>query len=202
MQSDTPRRRPNRRRSRSLPRPQPAIEGTGSSARGRGDGAWRAGTRGTVRFYAGIGEGERRARVRAALAYAVPFIPALVILVSERRKRWIRLHAARALIFFTLLMAIQVTLFAALVLTGEVVGTMPAAALVGLAFYAVYALAGVLGLVMWLRLVADAMSGGGRGFRRLSRWAERLERALARMQRLLPAEESSVRISGHAHHRT
>lgn len=191
MQSDTPRRRPNRRRSRRISRPQPAT------ATEMGSGAPTGGVRARA-----AGEDERRARARAALAYAIPFIPALVILMSERHKRRIRFHAARSLIFFTLLVVIQVALFAALVFIGEVVGALSVAALVGLMFYGLYALAGVLGLLMWLRLVADAMSGGDTGFRRLSGWAKRLEGALARMQRLLPAEEGSVRIPGHADHHT
>jgi uncharacterized membrane protein len=127
----------------------------------------------------------RRMRVRAGLAYAFPFVPALVLLARERRHHWARFHAAQSLIFFTLLLLVQVALFAALVLLGGVVENLPAAAATGLVFYGLYLLTGILGFIFWLRLVADAMSGRSTRFRLLSAWAVRLEETVARLQRLV-----------------
>ncbi|MGH2517827.1 MAG: hypothetical protein ACRDHP_19445, partial [Ktedonobacterales bacterium] len=60
--------------------------------------------------FARAGEAERHARVRAGLAYAIPFVPALVLLVSERQHRWVRFHAAQSLVFFSLLALAQIAL--------------------------------------------------------------------------------------------
>jgi uncharacterized membrane protein len=132
-------------------------------------------------------------RVRAGLAYAIPFVPALILLVRERRQRWLRFHAAQSLVFFALLVLIQIALFAGLVLFGGNVDTLPAATVAGLVFYGLYLLVGILGLVFWLRLVADAMSGRSTRFRVLSRAAMRLEVALARLQRLAPVQRPTDR---------
>lgn len=141
------------------------------------------------RPFVAASEAERQTRMRAGLAYAIPFVPALVLLVRERRHRWIRFHAAQSLVFFTLLALVQIALFAALVLLGGIIESLSAAALVGLAFYGVYLLVGIAGLLLWLRLIADAMSGRSTRLRPLSDWAMRLEEALARLQRVLPSQQ-------------
>ena len=148
--------------------------------------------RGPCPFDAASGT-ERQTRMRAGLAYAIPFAPALVLLVKERRHRWTRFHAAQSLVFFTLLAVVQIALFAALVLLGGLIESLPAAALVGLAFYGLYLLAGIVGLVLWLRLMADAMAGRSTRFRFLSDWAMRIEEGLARVQRLAPAQTPGSR---------
>lgn len=185
MQSATPRHPRNRRNSSPDAQPDPlarADTGTLTPAR-----------RGIQRSFVMVGEAERRMRVRAGLAYAIPFVPALILLVKERRQRWLRFHAAQSLVFFILLALIQIALFAALVLFGGNVDTLPVAAVAGLVFYGLYLLVGILGLVFWLRLVADAMSGRCTRFRLLSGVAMRLEKALARLQRLSPAQRSNGR---------
>ena len=148
---------------------------------------------GMPRSFVLSGEAERRMRVRAGLAYAIPFVPALILLMRERHQRWLRFHAAQSLVFFILLALIQIALFAALVLFGGNVDTLPVAAVAGLVFYGLYLLVGILGLVFWLRLVADAMSGRSTRFRLLSGAAMRLEMALARLQRLSPAQRPTGR---------
>ncbi|MGH2517228.1 MAG: hypothetical protein ACRDHP_16385, partial [Ktedonobacterales bacterium] len=81
----------------------------------------------------------------------------------------------------------QIALFAALVFFGGAVSTLAIAAVAGLLVYALYLLVGIAGLALWLRLVADAMSGRNTRFRFLSGAAMRLEKALARLQGLAPA---------------
>src|SRR5579859_13181 len=160
---------------------------------GSGSGTFGPARRGAPRSFVMAGDVERHLRVRAGLAYAIPFAPAVVLLVRERRYRWVRIHAAQSLLFFCLLVLVQVALFAALVFLGGIVETLPAAAAVGLVFYGLYLLAGILGLGFWLRLVADAMSGKNTRFWLLSRGAMRLEETLARHQRLVPALPPSTR---------
>lgn len=194
MQSAMPHHPHHHRNSKQNPRLLPTARAT--------FGAPGTALRGAPKPYALASRTERRLRLRAGLAYAIPFVPALVLLVSERRHRWVRLHAAQSLFFFVALVIAQIALFAALVLVGGVVVALPAAAVAGLVFYGLYLLAGIIGLVFWLRLVADAMAGRSTRFRFLSGAAMRLEERLARMQRLVPAQRPPVRIDGHAHHNT
>lgn len=194
MQSATPRHPRNHRNiSQSF---TPAGNGAART------GPLAPGSRGGPRPYMLASEAERRTRLRAGLAYAIPFVPAFLLLARERRHRWVRFHAAQSLLFFTLLVLVQIALFAALVLLGGAVDSLPVTAVAGLAFYVLYLVVGILGLVFWLRLIADAMSGRSTRFRFLSGPAMHIEEALARLQRLVPARHAPARIDEHAHHHT
>jgi uncharacterized membrane protein len=127
--------------------------------------------------------------VRAALAYALPLLPALVVLLRERRNRFVRVHAAQALVFYLLVAGWQIALFFAAVGAGAVFTDLHADVVVGLAFVAVFVLLGVLSLLLWLRLLADAMAGQRTLFPVLSLWAERIERLSTRRSRV--ASESA-----------
>ena len=179
MQSATP-RHPRNRRNFNQP-PAPSDDGSGRA--GRTAPAVRSGPRPFVL----ASEAERRTRLRAGLAYTIPFVPALLLLARERHHRWMRFHAAQSLVFFTVLVVVQIALFAALVLFGGTVDSFQVAAVAGLVFYVLYVAIGILGLIRWLRLIADAMSGHSTRFRFISGWAMRLEEALARLQRVAPA---------------
>jgi uncharacterized membrane protein len=129
-------------------------------------------------------------RRRAALCYAVPFIPALSLLLRERRNRFLRLHAARALAFFGLLVIAQVGFFAALVAIGGLVPDGKVAVALGLAFYALAAVLGLAAFGMWLRLLADAAAGRYAPMPLLAGAAHHIERFFSRMLGLVePAEQ-------------
>lgn len=110
------------------------------------------------------------------MAYALPLIPALVLLLRERRNRFIRVHAAQALVFYLLVAGWQIALFFAAVGVGAVVADLRTDAIVGLAFLVLFILLAVLSALFWLVLIADAMAGRRTLFPVVSRWAERLER--------------------------
>lgn len=127
----------------------------------------------------------RNPRVRAASAYALPFLPALWLLLRERRNRFVRLHAARALTFFGSLALVQILLFAALVVVGGIVTGLTAAAVLGVLFYSVYIACAACGFVLWLLLMRDALAGRATSYPVLggsSRWLEdRITRAQRRL---------------------
>lgn len=131
--------------------------------------------------------GRRNPRVLAALAYALPIIPALVLLARERRNHFVRLHAAQSLVFFTLLAFAQAALYTALVLTGAFVTDAKTAIVLGLIFYALFALLGIVSFVVWLVLLADTMSGRRRRLPVLARLADRLDHMLT--ERVSPATD-------------
>lgn len=95
----------------------------------------------------------------AALAYAVPLVPAVVLLQRERRNRFVRAHAATALVFFAVLALAQVALYVLLLVAGSHATNPRTAALFGIGLLVGWALVSVLGLVLWLRLVASAIEG-------------------------------------------
>ncbi|MBF6591575.1 MAG: hypothetical protein IVW57_13770 [Ktedonobacterales bacterium] len=122
----------------------------------------------------------RRPRVRAALCYAVPIIPAATTLLREPRDRFVRLHAARALLFFALLALAQALLLLWLVVLGNAADGRLAVAL-GLLLYAAVLALGITALTLWLRWVAASLAGHavtptglGRAAARLERWSLRL----------------------------
>ena len=135
--------------------------------------------------------GRRSPRVLAALCYAVPFVAAIVMLLRERRNRFIRVHAAQSIIFFAIILFAQTLLFIALIAIGGSISALPATALVGLLFYMVFALIAVFGFIIWLRLIADAMAGRHTRFPVLGSASLWLEGALAQAQRLLRLPHSS-----------
>lgn len=129
----------------------------------------------------------RNPRLRAVSAYALPFLPALWLLVRERRNRFVRVHAARSLTFFGCLALAQIAFFAALVLIGGVISGVTTTELLGIAFYAVYVLIVALGFVFWLLLMRDALAGRASSYPLLGGWSRWLEAHLTSFQnRLFP----------------
>jgi uncharacterized membrane protein len=126
------------------------------------------------------GAGQHNPRVLAALAYALPLVPALLLLARERRNRFVRIHAAQALVFFCLVGLAQASVFAALVGVGSVVSSARLAIVLGLVAYGLFALLGLAGFVTWLLLLADAMAGRRRKRLVLSGLADVLDRILTR----------------------
>lgn len=129
----------------------------------------------------------RNPRVRAAFAYAIPFLPALWLLLRERRNRFVRLHAARSLTFFAALALAQALLFVALVLAGTAVSGLTVATLLGILFYALYLAAAALAFLFWLLLMRDALAGRATAYPLLGGSAHWLEQRFTRAQnRLFP----------------
>ncbi|HEX8032656.1 MAG TPA: hypothetical protein VF510_02360 [Ktedonobacterales bacterium] len=119
---------------------------------------------------------QRAPNVRAALAYAIPFAPAIWLLAHERRARFIRLHAAQSLAFFGLLALGQVALYVALINLGQAITDSTASLALGLLFLLLFGFLGVGGFCLWLRLLTDAMTGKLRRYPFLSRLAALIER--------------------------
>jgi uncharacterized membrane protein len=119
---------------------------------------------------------QRAPNVRAALAYAIPFVPAIWLLARERRSRFIRLHAAQSLVFFGLLALGQVALYVALVSLGQATTDSTAMLALGLLFLLLFGFLGVGGFCLWLLLLTDAMTGRLRRYPFLGRWATVIER--------------------------
>ena len=167
--------------------PQPPFR-LQPSATSRGDAPDRAGTHPVPGGFArhggprapATGAGHHNPRVLAALAYALPLLPALLLLVRERRNRFVRIHAAQALVFFCLVGLAQASVFAALVGVGSVVSSARLAIVLGLVAYGLFALLGLTGFVTWLLLLADAMAGQRRKRLVLGGLADVLDRILTR----------------------
>jgi uncharacterized membrane protein len=119
--------------------------------------------------------------VVAALAYALPLVPAVVLLQRERRNRFVRVHAATALVFFASLALAQVSLYVLLVVAGSHITDPRAATLLGIGLLVGWALVGLLGLALWLRLMASAMEGRVAHLPLLSRLARAIESAQRRI---------------------
>lgn len=128
-------------------------------------------------------EAYRRAvRVRATSAYALPVVPALILLYRRQPERFVRLHASRALVFFTLLAFGQVALFVALVVVGGALDAgLAVAAIAGLVFYVAFIALGILALMLWFLMLRDAMSGRFSTFPVLTRLAVDLESIISRV---------------------
>ncbi len=118
----------------------------------------------------------RNPRVRAAMCYAVPFVPASVLLVRERRNRFVRFHAAQALLFFVAVVVVQLLLYAALVVLGNVVMSLWQTVALFAVFLALLIGVGVFAFGLWLRLLRQCMDGRMVELRVLGGWAKRLER--------------------------
>jgi uncharacterized membrane protein len=127
--------------------------------------------------------GRHNPRVTAALCYAVPYVVALWTLLRERRNRYVRFHAAQALIFFVTIPLIQLVLFVALVVVGNIVGSGALAFVLGLLFIAAFVALGVGALLLWLRMLADCWAGQATVFPILGPLAHRLERLLTEVRR-------------------
>ena len=100
----------------------------------------------------------RDPRTRAALAYLAPLLPGLYLLWRERGNRFVRLHAAQAVVFFGAVALAQIILFVALVALGN---WAPGAWLtaLGLLFWAAYIALGLGSLILWLRMLNDCAHG-------------------------------------------
>ena len=119
---------------------------------------------------------QRRPQVRAALAYALPLAPALLTLLSERENRFIRLHAALALVFFSIFGVGETLVFITLVVLGGIVHNDALAVALGVISYGVGAALGIGSLILWLRFIADAIGGVWTVYPALSSMALRVER--------------------------
>ena len=119
----------------------------------------------------------------AAFAYALPIVPALLMLARERRNRFVRLHALQALVFYVLVALAQSALYALAVVTGNLSHSLPLAVALFCAFVALYAGLGLLALRTWLRLLRDALAGRRSWFSLISWLAARLDRLFARGDR-------------------
>jgi uncharacterized membrane protein len=131
----------------------------------------------------GVQRGRRNPRVTAALCYAVPYIVALWVLLRERRNRFVRFHAAQSLIFFVTIPLMQLVLFVALVVVGNIVGIGGLAFVLGLLFIGAFLALGVGALFLWLRMLADCWAGQATVFPIIGPLAHRLERLLTEVRR-------------------
>ncbi len=116
------------------------------------------------------------ARTHAALSYAFPLLPGLYLLWRERDNRFVRLHAAQAVVFFSAVALAQIILFAALVTLG---GWIPMGGWIlpglGLLFWALFIALGLGSFIFWLRLLNDCAHGRLRRRPLLAPLSRRLE---------------------------
>jgi uncharacterized membrane protein len=128
------------------------------------------------------GPRRRNPRIRAALCYAFPLLPAALILLRERRNGFVRFHAARALVFFGAIILVQVLAFALVVILGNKVETPTATLVLGVFVLAIYCALAVCLFILWLRLLMEALAGRGKAHPYLDYWAASLESLAARAQ--------------------
>ena len=99
-------------------------------------------------------------RTRAALSYAFPLLPGLYLLWRERDNRFVRLHAAQAVVFFSAVALAQIALFVAVIVLG---GRLPTGGwlltALGLLFWALFIALGLGSFVLWLRLLNECAHG-------------------------------------------
>lgn len=117
----------------------------------------------------------RDPRTRAALSYALPLLPGLYLLWRERRNRFVRMHAAQAVVFFTTVALAQTLLFVALVLLGNLVSGAWAPMALGIFFWAAFLALGVGGFTLWLRMLNECVHGRLRRRPLLTALTRRLE---------------------------
>ncbi len=98
-------------------------------------------------------------RTRAALCYALPLLPGLYMLWRERRNRFVRLHAAQSVIFFSAVALAQVILFIALVALGNRAPGGWALTALGLFFWAAFLALGLGSVILWLRMLNECVHG-------------------------------------------
>jgi uncharacterized membrane protein len=127
--------------------------------------------------------GRHNPRVTAALCYAVPYVVAVLVLLRERRNRFVRFHAAQSLIFFVTISLAQLVLFIVLVVVGNIVGISALSFALGLLFIGAFVALGVGALVLWLWMLADCWAGRATAFPILGSLAHRLERLLTEVRR-------------------
>ena len=133
------------------------------------------------------GQPRRRARsnprVFAAFAYALPIVSAVVMLARQRRHPFIRIHAIQALVFYLLVALGQSVLFVLVVKTGNISHSLPLAIGLFFVFLALFAGLGLWAMVVWLRLIRDALRGRRSRFAVISRAADWIERLASRRER-------------------
>jgi uncharacterized membrane protein len=105
------------------------------------------------------------------------------VLLRERRNRFVRFHAAQSLIFFITIPLMQLALFVALVVVGNIVGIGALAFVLGLVFIGAFLALGIGALFLWLRMLADCWAGQATVFPIIGSLAHRLERLLTEVQR-------------------
>lgn len=130
----------------------------------------------------GVRRGRHNPRVIAALCYAVPYVAAIWVLLRERRNRFVRFHAAQSLIFFVTIPLMQLALFVALVVVGNIVGIGGLAFALGLFFIGAFLALGIGSLLLWLWMLADCWAGQATVFPILGALAHRLERLLTEVR--------------------
>lgn len=119
-------------------------------------------------------------RVLAVLCYSLPIVPAVVVLLRARRHRFLRFHAAQALIFSCLLALGQTAIYLLMLFAGELIRDLGQATIAALVFFALYAALGLLAFVGWFRLAGDCIDGRARKLPIVGDWAARLERLTRR----------------------
>jgi uncharacterized membrane protein len=140
----------------------------------------------------------RSPRTRAALCYAFPLIPAFVLLLRERRSHYVRLHAARAVLFFGLILLSQSALLLWLVVLGNFVTTRWLAVALGLLFYFAVLVMGLIILITWLRCLAGALTGRAIPPSHLDSAARWLERRARHRDWPAIAEHDAANSAAHA----
>lgn len=118
--------------------------------------------------------------VLAALCYAVPIVPGVLILWRERDNRFVRFHAAHSLVFFALVGVGQIGLYTVLVVAGGLIASDLVATVAAAVIVLLFVALGVGALFIWFGLLADCISGRTRPLPLAGVWAERLERITQR----------------------
>lgn len=122
-------------------------------------------------------------RIQAALCYAFPVAPAIVMLLRERHNGFVRFHAARSLVLFGGVFLAQVLIFALVVILGNTIRTAGVAVALGLIVLVAYLALAIGAFILWLRMLAEAMAGKGRVYPYLDYFAVSLESFITSGQR-------------------
>lgn len=130
-------------------------------------------------------ERRRNPRLLGALAYAVPLLPAVALLLRERRNRFVRAHAAQSLVFFAVLALAQVLIFALLVLAGGLTTSVRTATLLAVVFALGWLALAALSFFAWTHLVRAALAGHVASLPLVTPLARRLLRGLDRVAAVL-----------------
>jgi uncharacterized membrane protein len=125
-------------------------------------------------------------RVKAALCYTVPLVPAVYLLAREERNRFLRLHAAQSLVFHGLVGGAQLTLFLALVILGGVIQSMTGALITAAILFVLFSMLLVVVAITWAHLVADCIRGQVALLPLVGAWAVWIEALTARAVRSHP----------------
>jgi uncharacterized membrane protein len=138
-----------RRMSEHGKQPRPAVEA----------GAGAATERGKVPGLALHLEQRRNPRLLGGLAYAIPFLPAIVLLIRQRDNRFVRAHAAQSLVFFASLGLGQMVLFGVLLLAGGLMTGLSIAIALAVALFVAWMALAAVGFFTWTRLIGAALAG-------------------------------------------